>query len=139
MNIKFRKEKNSILNKLFLKIEYMSGDADAYDYENVEIEGVNYTNYQENLGIIKEVVDKYKLIGNLTDINHKLCVSHPKYNAKPIKNVFDYIVETYSEEVAIMYDNVPGDSTCDGQFKAHLSDIELHAYNDKGELFISYI
>jgi hypothetical protein len=130
-NINFKKAKNSILNKLFLKIEYMSGDADAYEYEEVEIEDVDFTNYEDNLDKIEKIVNDYKIVGKLTDVNDKLYVGDEK-------NEYDYVLKNYSEEIAILYDNVPGDSTVDRQFKAHLSDIKIHAYNDKGELFISY-
>lgn len=144
MKIKFEKQKESVLNTLFLKLEYMSGDADAYEYEEVSIPGVNYTNYLDNLDIIKKEVDNYKIISKFTDCNDQLCLSHgtrwglgQKYNISYDKT-YDYIKEKYSEDLADMYDNVPSDSTCQGRIKAFLSNILLYAYNEKGELLISY-
>lgn len=125
MKIKFEKEKDSILNTLFLKLTYMSGDADAYEYVEVEIEGVNYLNYKENIDKIKAEIKKYKIIAKLTDS----------------QDTWDYekIEKKYGEEIANLYQEGPGDSTCDHQYRAVLSEIELHAYNEKGELLISYI
>lgn len=136
MKIKFKKAEDSVLNTLFLKLTYMSGDADAYEYAEVEIEDVNYTNYQENLDKIKAEVDKYKLIGRFTDCNDSLYMEDRR---KGISDRYEFIKKEYGQEIADLYDQSPGDSTSDHQYKAHLHDIELHAYNEKGELLISYV
>lgn len=127
MKINFKKEKNSVLNILFIKLEYMSGDADAYEYQEVSIEGVDYTNYKENLDKIKTEVDKYKLIGRLTDTNDL---------ARKYRD-YDKIKEDFGEEIADIWDTTPNDTTC-CDYVAHLSDITLCAYNEKGEYLESY-
>lgn len=137
MKINFKKEEESIINTLFLHLTYMSGDADSYEYEKVYIEGVDYTNYLENLDKIEAEVDKYKLIGRLTDCNDSLSIDHPR-NGK-IENKYEFIKTNYGEEIADLFDDSPGDSTVDGQWKAHLDDIEIHAYNELGEKLISYV
>jgi hypothetical protein len=131
MKIKFKKEEESLLNTFFLYLTYMSGDADAYEYDKVYIPGVDYTNYLDNLDKIKEVVDQYKLIGRFTDCNDKLCLTDNE-------DAYKYIQDNYSQELADIYDNVPTDTTC-CDYLAHLSNIEIHAYNEKGELLISFI
>lgn len=136
MKIKFEKHAESVLNKLFLYLTYMSGDADAWEYEEVEIEGVNYLNYQENLDKIKVEVDKYKLIGRITDCNDSLYIEDRR---KSIPNKYEFLKKEYGQEIADLYQETPGDSTNDHQVPAHLSDIKLHAYNEKGELLISYV
>lgn len=129
MKINFKKEKKSVLNTLFIKLEYMSGDADAYEYEEVFIKNVNYTNYKKNLNKIKTEVDKYKLIGRLTDCNDKLNEEFDEY---------ELIKKEFGEEIASIWDNVPSDSTCCDR-KSHLNNITLCAYNEKGEYLESYI
>lgn len=130
MKINFRKQRNSILNTIFLKLEYMSGDADAFQYEEVSFgEHITFLNYKEHLKEIEDMVKQYQLIAKLTDGTISLV---------GVKNTFQYIKENYSEEIAHLYGDVPRDSTC-VEFTACLSEITLGAYNDKGEYFESYI
>ena len=129
MEINFQKRKESVLNTLFLKLEYMSGDADAFEYEEISIKGINYTNYKDNLDIIKTEIDKYKLIGQLTDCNDEL---NEEFNE------YDLIGKEFGKEIADIWDNVPSDVTYYDR-KAHLYEITLCAYNEKGEYLESYI
>lgn len=133
MKIKFKKRKESLLDTVFLKLEYMSGDADAYEYEEVSFgEHIKFSNYEEHLEEIQKIVEQYKLISKFTDCNDKLSLEDER-------DAYEYIKENYSEELADLYENVPGDSTCDSQRTAHLRRIILCGYNDIGEYFESYL
>jgi hypothetical protein len=129
MDIKFKKEGESIINKLFIRLEYMSGDADAYEYDELPL-NIPFDKYEKHLPEIEKIVSDYKLISRFTDCNDKLYMESEGY---------DYIKEKYSKEIADLYDAVPGDSTCDGQVLAHLSEIQLVGYNDKGVKFVAYL
>jgi len=127
--IDFKKLKDSILDTIFLKLEYMSGDADAFEYEHVSLgKHIKFSNYTEHLKEIEKVVEKYKLISRFT--------GDKKDN---VTNTYEYIKNNYSEELADLYDNVPEDSTSDGQVNARLSEIILCGYNEVGEYFESYV
>ena len=136
--IKFELKDKSRANTLWLKLEYMSGDADAYEYEEINL-GIPYSEWKNNLDKIEKEIKDYELIGKFTDINDGLCISHPRYNRKDdIGDPYEWVKENYSEELANMYDNVPGDSTVDHQWKAHLSDITLIGYDEQGNKYESY-
>lgn len=137
---KFIKEEDSRADQLYIRLEYMSGDADAYDYEEYPLGDIKFSNYKDHLDKIDELVKEYKLIQKLTDINDSLNVSNPRYNkVESIKDEYEYVKEKYSKHIADLYDNVPVDSTQDGQFKAHLSAITLIGYDDKCNKYIAYV
>jgi hypothetical protein len=129
MNIEFKKESESILNKLFIRLEYMSGDADAYEYDERPL-NIPFDKYKDHLPEIEKIVSNYKLISRFTDCNDKLYTELKDY---------DFIKKKYSKEIAELYNAVPGDSTCDHQLLAHLSEIQLIGYNDKGVKFVAYL
>lgn len=139
--IEFKKIKDSITNTIFIKLEYMSGDADAYEYEEYPLgTEITFSNYTEYLDEIEKIVEQYQLISRFTDCNDKLHLGDKRWGLKIGEDkAYDYIKDNYSNELADLYESVPGDSTCDGQRKAHLSSIKLGGYNDKGEYFESYV
>lgn len=106
MKIKFELEEKTRANKIFLKVEYMSGDGDASEFEEIEIEGVTFDNYKEKKKEIEAFIAPYKILAEVTDVNHK------NYTED-----YDEVGDKFGEEVASLYDNCPGDSTCDGQVK----------------------
>ena len=52
---------------------------------------------------------------------------------------YDEVLSEYGEEVARLYDNAPNDPQCDYQYKCYLSSMELHGYDENGDLYIQYI
>lgn len=120
MEITFNRKKRSVLNTIFIELEYMSGDADAYEYVQWPFEEyITYLNYRDHLPEIEETLNKFKILAQLTDDDSMR---------------YETVLKLYGEEIAYMYDNVPGDSTNDGQTRAVIRNIDVCAYNEIGEL-----
>jgi len=139
--IEFKKKKESILNTMFLKLEYMSGDADAWEYQEHQLDGISFSNYTEHLEEIEKIVSQYELISKFTDCNDKLHLGDKRWGLKieGFKEEYEYIKENYSEELADIYESVPGDTTCDGQRNANLRSIILCGYDNNGDYYESYV
>ena len=127
LKINFKLEEKSRIDKLFLRIEYMSGDASASEYQEIELNGIPYSDWKNHLEKIEETVNKYKLIADLTDIND---IAY--------ETEYDVVLAKYGEEIAHMFENVPGDVTCEGE-KSCLRSVELIGYDENGNCYKSYL
>ena len=52
---------------------------------------------------------------------------------------YNEIKDEYGDEMARLFDNTPNDPQADYQFKCYIDRIELHAYDDKGDLYTQYV
>ena len=87
---KFIKEEDSRADQLYIRLEYMSGDADAYDYEEYPLGDIKFSNYKEHLDKIDELVKEYKLIQKLTVSLVQTILSKPDEIPKNFANISDY-------------------------------------------------
>lgn len=137
--IKFELAEKSRANSIWIKLEYMSGDADAYRYEECDL-GILYSEWEQHLDKINKEIENYTLITKFTDCNNELCLKDKRWGLKiGQREAYNYIKQNYSEELADLFDNVPGDSTCQGEFKAYLSNITLIGYDEQGNKYESYV
>jgi hypothetical protein len=128
MDKEFRKIKSSVLNTIFLKIGYISGDADSFEYEEHRLDSkITFANHKEHVELINDEIDKFKVLSTFTDINNTIV-------PKNISDKRQYIEEHYSKELSEMFDNIPQDVMNIDEL-AHLSSIYLCGYNDIGEYF----
>lgn len=131
MKLDFKKVESSRANKVFLLARYMSGDADAFSYEEDYIEELSGDNLiisaKDQLDIIQDKITPYKILKNILDINH------PDYMEDDSE-----IESKYGNEVFSLYENVPYDVTC-SEYKQALCDLFVVAYSSNGTKYKSYI
>lgn len=136
--IKFEKVKeDKVLDSIWFNIEYMSGDADAYDYEKQKLK-FKFSEWKEHEDEIQEMIKEYKQVSHLTDINHKDFYERRFFTPRKEEMSYEEIEEKYGERVAQIFDNTPGDSTNDHDGKAYLESVTLQAYDDKGFKYETY-
>ena len=128
MKIQFKKTESSRANKFYIFVKYYGGDADTEHPTEWQIPGVTYQNYKEHLELIETEVKKYKLLEELLD----------EY-AMDKHDGYDAILAEHGDEMAGMFESVPNDPQCDYQFKCHLDDITLVAYDEEGNKYESYV
>jgi len=129
LKIKWQKEEDSRAGQVYILLNFEGGDADTRHPQEELIEGVTWDNYKENIELIEAEVNKYKLLQEiLEDISRGR-------NEKG----YEEILKEYGEEVASMYENVPGDPQADFQFKCYLDSIELVAYDNTGVKYTAYV
>lgn len=138
MNITFKLKEKSRANTLWLSLEYMSGDADAFTYTESNL-GIPYSEWQSQSQKEKfnKIIENYQLINHFTDVNHELCLTHPRMGLKrklEITDTYKYIKENYSLELADMFASVPDDSTCEGYY-SHLTEVKLIGYDKEGNKY----
>lgn len=125
--MKFELIEEARKNQIYIKLTYMSGDADAYEYEEIFTD-IPFDNYSERLKEIEDILKPYILLSKITDCNSVEYLEDP-----------DDVKEKHGEDIADLFDMVPGDSTCDGQRNTHLCDIKLIGYDHEGNCYQTYI
>lgn len=125
---KFEKTEDSKANKLYILVEFEGGDTDTKQPELIEVKGVDYINYLDNLDKIEEEVDKYKLLEKILDIN----------SSKFLED-YDSVKEEYGEELANLFDATPNDPQNDYQNKCYIGSITLIAYDKDCNQFRAYL
>jgi hypothetical protein len=121
---KFKFKEAAKKNCVYLHIDFAGGDADTDHPESYLIKDVTMTNIDEHLDEVNHLIDTFKKLKKVlsdTDIE------------------YDEVLSEYGEEVARLYDNAPNDPQCDYQYKCYLSSMELHGYDENGDLYIQYI
>jgi len=137
MDITFKLiETPSRANTLWLSLEYMSGDADAFTYTENNL-GIPFSDWQSQKEKINKIIENYQLISHFTDVNHKLCLTYPRTGLRrkfEITDTYKYIKENYSLELADMFASVPDDSTCEGYY-SHLTEVKLIGYDKESNKY----
>lgn len=103
---------------------FAGGDADTKHPEEFLLEGITMENLDQNLDNVNSRIKDFEELKNILDDTDM---------------DYDKIKKKYNANIADLYDNVPYDSQSDYNTKCYISSIELHAYNDKGDLFIQDI
>lgn len=122
----FSKVEDSKANKLYLFIMFMGGDADTQHPIYHEFKNIKFSEYKNHLDEINKVIDDYKILKNILNVDHRLC-SRRK------------VEEKYGKEIAYLYDNTPFDPQTDYDTKCYLDHLELIGYDENGNKHRSYI
>jgi hypothetical protein len=107
--------------KTFMRLEYMSGDDDHREYDDVEIEGVTLENYKERTSEMEKEIEPYITLSE----------------ALQSELSYDEIMEQHGEEVAGLYQTVPWDITSDYNRRAALTGITIVVYDAEGNMYES--
>ncbi len=126
-NIEFKKEDESRTNKIYLVLEFAGGDADTEHPEEILLP-FPYSKWKNNIDEIELQVSLYRQLEEVLD-DHD-------YRTK---GMYDEVKAEYSEEVADLYDNVPGDPQNDFQYKCYISGMHLIGYTHKGTKYKAYL
>lgn len=124
MKVKFHKEEESRAGKVFLVLNYMSGDADGDFPEEIELEGVKFAKELELSQEHSKTIKDYKLVGHITNCNHA------KYSED-----YEEIKEEHGEEIASLWENGTNDPQSDYSIKCHLNHIFLRGYDQNGTVY----
>jgi hypothetical protein len=124
MKVKFQKEEDTRAGKVFLVLNYMSGDADGDFPEEIELPGVIFDKNLDTGEDIEQVIKDYILISEITDVNSQ-------------KHLDDYdeIKEQYGEDIANSWDNGKNDPQSDYSEKCHLNQVFLRGYDQLGNKY----
>ena len=114
---KFTQTEQSRANKLYLLVEFAGGDADTEHPEYKEFKNIKFSEYQNHLDEINEVVNEYKILKDiLQDTDAK----------------YDDVKSEYGDKIARLFDNAPNDPEADYQFKCYIDSIKLVGYDEQG-------
>ena len=111
-------------NSVFLYVMYEGGDADTRHPEQYILPGITMENIDEHLDEINKEIDDFKML--------KKALSNTDFR-------YDDVLEEYGKEIADLWDNAPNDPQADYEFKCYIDRIELHAYDNNGDLYKQYI
>jgi len=121
MEINFRKIEESRAGKVYLNVVYMGGDADTSHPEEILLDGITFDNIGEKTEEIAALIKPYVILQDLLDVN----------SSSYTENYAD-VLEEHGEEIAKLFDNVPGDPTTDFQYNCSIRYIELVGYDSTG-------
>ena len=124
---KFHKEEESKSGKVFLVLNYMSGDADGDFPEEIELENVTFSKNLELPEEHSELIKQYKLVSTITNCNHKNFLE----DYKEIEKKFD-------RNIANLWDSGKNDPQTDYSTKCHLNEIILRGYDEDGSKYETY-
>lgn len=119
--IQLKMKEKSKSGKTFMRLEYMSGDDDHREYDDVEIEGVTLENYKERTSEMEKEIEPYITLSE----------------ALQSELSYDEIMEQHGEEVAGLYQTVPWDITSDYNRRAALTGITIVVYDAEGNMYES--
>ena len=128
MKIDFRLTEQSKANTIWLKINF-GGDADTEHPEYIKFD-LPFSEYENHLDEIEEIVNEYKTLKKILDVNSSSMMYCESYKEA---------LEKHGEKMAKLFDNVPNDPQADFQFKCSLAGIELVAYDKESNEYTSYI
>lgn len=114
-------------NCVYLYVNFEGGDADTNHPQSYLIKDVTMDNIDEHADTVNTLIKNFKTLKDILD-------NDGKYDTN-----YNEVKEEYGEEIARMYDNAPNDPQSDYQFKCYVDSIELHAYNEDGDLYTQYI
>lgn len=118
--IVFRKDEAPRAGKLYLELNYMGGDADSFELAEIKLD-FGYAEWKDHLPEIEELLDKYRLLSKITDIN-----------ASEYSESHDDVVMDHGQEIGDLYSCVPGDPQTDGDTNCMLYEMFLVGYDEKG-------
>ena len=119
----FREVRKAKLDKLYLRVNYVGGDADTNHPDEYDL-GIKYSEYKDHLEEIQKEIKQYKTLQEILE-DHKI--------------TYKEIKEKYGEDMAFLYDNTPNDPQTDFDTKCYINDIELVAFDENGTKFESYV
>jgi hypothetical protein len=120
---KFHLKERSRGEKVFLVLKFMGGDADTFETEEIEIDTNDFTPSEFYVDEeFQALIDKYKIIKGLQ-------------NDESSHKMYDILESKYGEEIANLYDNIPGDPQTYGEFKCSLQWITIRGYDYMGNMY----
>ena len=113
---------------MYLALEYMGGDADIYIHKTIEIVGVKFSTYKEQLEDINDKILIYKTLRGIIDMDHM------RSNiTKAIRQKYNGVLSKFGQDITDAYNEVPNDPTGgDGDYKCSISCIRLIGYDQDG-------
>ena len=124
----FRQTETSKADKLYLYLLFEGGDGDTEHPEWREFRNIKFSEYKNHLDEINELVDKYKTLSKILDVN-----------SREYSEDYDEVKDKYGEEMARMWENVPGDPQVDYQRNCWLYTIKLVGFDEKGNKHEAYV
>ncbi len=123
----FKLRESAKKNCVYLHVMYAGGDADTQHPEYYLLKGITMDNIDEHLDMINKEIQDFKTLKKILSYGGRT------------SSKYDEIKDEYGDEIAILFDNTPNDPQADYQFKCYIDRIELHAYDDKGDLYTQYV
>ena len=134
--LEFQKVRASQANRVYLEITYVAGDADMemvrYDCIGKEWAYSTLIEWlkEHPTGIPDDIrmrIAEYQSLQNILDCN----------SGYFIDDDYDSVLETYGEEMAGLYENVPRDHVHTG--KCHIGSISLVGYDHEAAKYESFV
>lgn len=112
-------------NCVYLHVKFEGGDGDTDHPDFYLLKDVTMENIDEHLETVNKEISNFKTLKTILQDSYDI----------------DYyaLKEEYGDEIASLYDNTPNDPQSDYQYKCYLSSMELHGYDEKGDLYTQYI
>ena len=129
MKIKFEKSKGSKSDKLYFKLSFEGGDADADTrHPHFEDTGIKYSEWKNNMKSLEEQADMFETVKEiLTD-------------SPSGSDMYDKLLVKFGDSSADYLDClIPRDPANDFQNCCYLESIQLVGYDKKGTEYTSYI
>lgn len=123
----FKLKESAKKNCVYLHVMFAGGDADTEHPEYYLLKGVTMDNIDEHADEINKEIENFKILKKILGYGG---VITSKYNE---------IKAEYGDEIASLFDNTPNDPQADYQFKCYVDRIELHAYDENGDLYTQYV
>lgn len=117
--MKIKKIENTKANQVFIRLNFMGGDADAFITEEYSLE-CTFQEIESKISYLKERCSFYK---ELQKIDFYYDEDHEDW------------VEKYGQEIADELDTFPSDPTCDNQLPCILDDFSIIAYDEFCNLY----
>lgn len=136
IKLNFRLSNKAQRDEVYLYLLYEGGDADTTHPETINL-GIKYSEIDEHIDEITEIVDKYKRLQKVLNYTGDL-----HYDRK----INRYVIRSYrkddvkiDDDIEELIEGVPNDPQADYQFKCYLGDIWLIGYDENGDKHTSYI
>ena len=113
-------------NCVFIHVNFAGGDADTEHPEEYILPGITMENIDDHFVRVSKEIEDFRILKKILD------------NADDDSN-YDMIKAEYGVEIAKLYMDTPNDPQCDYQNKCYIDRIELHAYDDNGDLYIQHV
>jgi len=125
---KFEQTEKPKRDELYLFIMFEGGDADTEHPVHHKFKGIKFSEYEQHLDEINKVIDDYKKLDKILDINSaKFCEE------------YDEVEEKYGKDIAHLFEETPNDPQDDYQNKCYISRLTLVGYDQEGNKHESYV
>lgn len=121
----FKLKESAKRNCVYLHVMFAGGDADTEHPTYYLLNGVTMDNIDDHLEEVNKKIEDFKTLKMILKSRDV-----PSY---------EEVKEEYGSDIARLFDNTPNDPQSDYQFKCYIDHMEIHAYDDKGDLYAQYI